>query len=117
MPDRNRGIHAETHEFFTDGCFLCKVGSVSVAPSATPSRAGGQQAADVNAKESRWQRDMAEYKTLRSQGLQPRQIDGSAALASRAADRTEIELGHVFPDKRKRAEAIEGMALAQELRS
>ncbi|MFP4512087.1 MAG: hypothetical protein ACLFRV_03965 [Acidimicrobiales bacterium] len=59
--------------------YLDKLRSVAIAPSATPTRGDGK-AAEVNAREARWHRDMPAYKRLRRDGLQPPQIDGSARL-------------------------------------
>lgn len=64
---------------------------LQVAPSATPSRRGGQRAATVNATEKRWDADMAAYKRLRRDGVQPSGIDGCATLERVATDRVHIE--------------------------
>jgi hypothetical protein len=111
------GIHQTTHPEFVEGCFLCKASTISVAPSATPSRNGGQEAATVNAREARWDKDMPAYKELRRQGLQPRQIDGAHELTGRAKDRMEVEMGHVFKTPGQLAAAKEGMAHAQQIKS
>lgn len=111
------GIHQETHPTYVEGCDICRYTSVSVAPSATPTRKGGQEAATVNARESRWARDMGAYRELRRQGMQPRQIDGSDRLAATASDRIEVEMGHVFKTKGQLAAAREGMVEAQQLRA
>lgn len=85
-------LHARTHPSLdVPGCFGCKVAAVQVAPSATPSRRGGARAASVNATEKRWSADMAAYKRLRKEGLQPVQIDGCAAVEKHASDRVQIE--------------------------
>lgn len=51
-----------------------------------------------SAAERRWGRDMSAYYRLRMQGLQPPQIDGSARLEAKAADRFEIEYGRLASD-------------------
>lgn len=107
----------EVHPEYHNDCFVCKASTVGVAPSAMPTRKGGQEAATVNAREGRWEKDMPAYKELRRQGLQPRQIDGSAELADRAHDRMEVEMGHVFKTKGQLAAAKEGMAEAQDMKS
>lgn len=85
-------LHARTHpNLDVPGCFGCKVAGLQVAPSATPSRRGGARAAHVNATERQWDRDMAAYKRLRRNGVQPPGIDGCAVLEQQATDRVQIE--------------------------
>lgn len=50
------------------------------------------------AVERRWARDMPAYYRLRMQGLQPPQVDGSAVLEAKAADKFEIEYGRLASD-------------------
>lgn len=69
--------------------------SVGVAPSATPTRSG--RAAEINATEARWTKDMDAYKAMRRQGMQPRRIDGADRLAATATDPLEIEMGRTLP--------------------
>jgi hypothetical protein len=72
------------------GCFGCKVLDVQIAPSATPSRSN---AAAINAREARMGKDIAAYKSLRADGLQPKQVTGSADLARHATHPLEVEMG------------------------
>lgn len=95
---------------------MCRWTSVSVAPSATPSRKGGAEAARVNAKEKEWARDMRAYKAIRAQGLQPPQIDGSARLEG-ATDKFEVEAGHVFTSPEARKEVRSQLTAAAEFES
>ena len=85
--------------------------SVGIAPSATPTRSG--RAAEINATEDQWSRDMDAYKELRRQGLQPRRIDGADELAATASDPLEVEMGRTLPGSPK--EIREGIARAQEI--
>lgn len=110
MPVRHRQTHPNLD---VEGCFACKASSVMVAPSATPTR--HPQAVDVNATEAAWHRDMPAYRRLRKDGLQPRQIDGSADLEAKASDPLEVTMGHVFGSKAELESAREGMAVAREL--
>lgn len=64
--------------------------------------------------EKRWERDMPAYQRLRRNGLQPKSIDGSAALEQRAKSQTEVEMGHIF-DRKVLPKVEEGMALAKDL--
>lgn len=54
--------------------------------------------APQSAVERRWARDMPAYYRLRMQGLQPPQVDGSAVLEAKAADKFEIEYGRLASD-------------------
>jgi hypothetical protein len=56
-------------------------------------------AAEVNAREARWVRDMAAYKALRKDGLQPPKIDGAAALQRDAKIPEHVTTGmtHIKP--------------------
>jgi len=69
----------------------------------------------VELTERQWHRDMAAYKRLRKNGLQPKGIDGCADLETRATTQQEIEMGHIFPTQQQRNEAREGQELAQEI--
>lgn len=75
------------------GCFACRVSHVQMAPSATPSRRGGAEAAHRNALETRWDKDMAAYKRLVREGHQPYGIDGIANVEREATTTTQIEHG------------------------
>lgn len=48
--------------------------------------------------------DMAAYKRLRADGVQPNAIEGSAALERDASTRLEVEHGHVVRNDRLRRE-------------
>ena len=86
-------IHRKTHPEYVEGCFGCKLATVNLAPSATPSRAGGAFAAENVAKEKRWQTDHAAYRRLVKNGLQPKVLDGAAELEKRATTEVEVEHG------------------------
>lgn len=87
--------------------------SVSVAPSATPSRSGGVDALSVKRREREWDKDMPAYRRLRADGTQPKNIDGCAELEARASTRDEITMGHIF-SKAELPKVREGMELAKE---
>jgi hypothetical protein len=65
--------------------------------------------------ERRWERDMPAYKRLRDNGLQPKGIDGSGDLETRASTQVEVEMGKIFR-KEDMPKVQEGMALAREMR-
>jgi hypothetical protein len=86
--------HQETHPTLdVEGCFACRISSVSMDSSCTPNRR--KDAARINATESRWDRDMAAYKRLRADGLQPNKIDGAANVEKKAETAFQVESGHV----------------------
>lgn len=59
------------------------------------------QAASIDATERQWATDMASYKEMRRQGLQPKQIDGSHILANEASTVTEVETGQLLTKKQR----------------
>lgn len=81
-----RTLHAGVHPEFIEGCFACKVSTVFVgSPSET--------VRETTAMASRWEKDMPAYKRLRSEGHQPRMIDGCDQLEATAKDRLTIATG------------------------
>lgn len=98
-------------------CFKCREGrgcirDVSFSAAATPTRRATAVAGV--AKDRRWDADMPAYKRLRKNGVQPRQIDGSAALETRASDQFEVELGTIVP-KEAKSRVQEGLAISREI--
>lgn len=80
-------IHQQKHpNLDVDGCFACKVAHVAIAPSATPSRRGGQVAATNAATEKRWTAEHAAYKRLVRDGVQPDTLDGADRLEQQLND-------------------------------
>jgi putative FmdB family regulatory protein len=83
-------------------------GAVHISASAT---SGVHDGKDIDwsgskTKEREKERDMAAYKRLRSEGLHPPSIDGSADLEIRAGNKWEVKAGHILPEKgRKNAES------------
>ena len=71
-------------------CFGCKIQSVSMAASAMPTRSN-VGTIDFQTKKSH--ADVAAYKRLRKDGLQPKTVKGSANLESRAVSKWEVETG------------------------
>lgn len=51
----------------------------------------GSKTREVDARESRWSKDMPAYKRLVNDGIQPAQIDGCDRLEHHAESRIEIE--------------------------
>ena len=86
--------HQEDHPTLdVPGCFACRITGVGFAPSATPSRRVGTFIANRNDDDKALSKDLAAYKRLRKDGVQPPKIDGSATLEQRADTRTYVETG------------------------
>lgn len=86
-------LHAQTHPTLdVEGCFGCRIASVNLAPSATPSRNRGAESKANAEREKRWTRDHAAYKRLWAEGLSPRHLDGAADLERDAKGKADIEM-------------------------
>ena len=90
----------ETYDDVCDGCegvVRKYFGDVYIAASATPTRGmhDGKAIdwAGSKAKERDKERDMAAYKRLRSEGIQPKNIDGAAKMEREALTSHEIKAG------------------------
>ena len=90
----------ETQEGICDECggvVRKYFGEVHIAASATTTR-GTHDGKEIDwsgskVKESEKERDMAAYKRLRSEGIQPKSIDGAAQMERDASTRHEITAG------------------------
>ena len=87
--------HDGSHE---EGCFGCRIQTVSFAASAMPTRK--VEATAHKAEEKRMARDLPAYKRLRNEGLQPAGTKGAADLERRANSKFEIESGKIIRDER-----------------
>lgn len=74
--------------------------SIGLSATCTPTRSGPVIAKLQENKA--FDKDGAAYKRLRKEGLQPRQIDGSAELEVKASSRIEVESGKVLTSRKKR---------------
>ena len=84
--------HRETHpDLDVDGCFGCRVAGVRMGMNTTTTR--GQNVESINKTERNWQKDMPAYKRLRKEGLQPKSIDGAAAVEKKAEHKWQVETG------------------------
>lgn len=67
------------------------ISGVYIAASSMPTRS---EAAKVEKETEKMHKDVAAYKRLRKDGVQPKSIKGAAELERRAGSRWEIETGH-----------------------
>lgn len=89
--------HQEKHpDLDVEGCFGCKVAGVSFGANASTTQ--GAKVAEINQRAKNWDKDMPAYKRLRQNGLQPKSIDGAAAVESRATTAAQVE-GRVDVEK------------------
>jgi len=96
-------IHHGFDETYDGVCDTCRgavrkyFGEVHISASATPTRGMHDGKAidwsGSKAKERAKERDMAAYKRLRSEGIQPKSIDGSATMERDATTSHEIKAG------------------------
>jgi hypothetical protein len=97
-------LHQRTHPGLDQpNCFGCKIVWVQLAPSATPNRRVGAHAARCVALDRQWDKDMAAYRRLRADGLQPQRIDGAHALERDASTPIQVEYGVGSPQARVEA--------------
>lgn len=71
--------------------------SVTIAPSAMPSRTGGLRAQQTNALAKQWDKDIPAYKRLVADGMQPNSVDGAADLEAKATSKEQVEAEHFAP--------------------
>lgn len=90
----------ETYDGICDSCggvVRKYFGEVHIAASATPTRGMHDGKAidwsGSKAKERNKERDMAAYKRLRSEGIQPKTVDGAAKMERDASTSHEITAG------------------------
>lgn len=94
--------HGVTH-FDPDTCFGCKVITVGVAPSAMPSRHPG--AANAAHREQALVKDLAAFKRMRLEGLEPRATRGAAKIESQAESTFEVASGQLAHEQAKGRDA------------
>ena len=98
-------------ETYDGTCDACRgvvrkyFGEVHIAASATPTR-GRHDGKEIDwvgskAKERTKEEDMAAYKRLRSDGVQPKGIDGSSHLEKHAGSKWEVQSGTVLTGEKK----------------
>lgn len=80
----------QTSPSCTPDCFGCKIQTISVAASAMPTRS---EAASIEKNTEIMHKDVAAYKRLRKDGVQPKSTKGAAELEKRAGSKWEIETG------------------------
>lgn len=116
--DECGGMHDIRHGFYETTNHVCNAcqgklskyyGDVVIAASCMPTRS------DINfdkshKKEALQSKDMAAYKRLRKEGIQPKQIDGSANMESNARSKYEITAGTLLQgeksDKKRKERAL-----------
>ena len=69
----------------------------------------------VDQTEARWDKDMPAYSRMRNRGMQPPQVDGSAALEDHCGDQLDIDYGNLYDEGVTRERVIEGTEQAADI--
>ena len=93
-------MHRATHPEPVEGCFGCKVLSISVSADALPNR--GRAISSTSAKERVLAKDMDAYRRLRVAGEQPARIDGAASIERHAETKLEVTRSTLLNDRQRR---------------
>jgi hypothetical protein len=64
--------------------------------------------------DKQWDKDMPAYIRLRHNGIQPKRIDDSAELETKATEQFEVEMAQIVP-KNMKSRVKEGLAITKEL--
>jgi hypothetical protein len=91
LEDGTEVMHRHNAGMCPENCFGCKAANVGFASSAMPTRK--PQVVERKEWEKTTVKDLAAYKRLRQDGLQPKATKGAAELESRAASKWEAETG------------------------
>lgn len=81
--------HYIRHPDPVEGCWLCKMRSVSISPHAMPTRRD-VKFSPTDQLEKNWHKDIPAYKRLVKDGLQPNSVDGAAELEKRADVKEQV---------------------------
>lgn len=96
----------QTHPEYVEGCYGCRISSVQLSPTATPSRQRGDYGYQQNFAAEFHNGDREAYRRLRQDGLQPPRIAGSAHLERHAQTAYEVERGVIETDQRSLRTAL-----------
>lgn len=96
--------HGVTH-FDPDTCWGCRIQTIQVTPSATPTRGKGFAVAQRNRAETTLRSDLDAYKRMRRSGHNPKSIDGAAEMERRAESAYEVDSGQLASSKAKGIDA------------
>lgn len=86
---------------------------VNIAPSALETKGADVRAIDD--KEAGWHKDMPAYYRMRHRGMQPKGIDGSAALEDKANDQMDVDFHHLYSKDVTRERVIDAQEQAKEI--
>jgi hypothetical protein len=70
---------------------LAKLRSISISAGATPTRTGSPRVLEIEANDAKLDQDVAAYKRLRKDGLQPPEINGSAEREKNFTEKWQVE--------------------------
>lgn len=96
--------HGVTH-WLPDTCFGCRVKTIGFAPSIFATTPGGAKAASMNKREGAMVKDLAAFKRMRLEGLEPRATRGAAKIESQAESTFEVASGQLAHEMAKGRDA------------
>lgn len=89
-------------------CYPCRLKTVSIAPSAMPTRS--PEAAKAKVSDPILEKDRAAYKRLRYDGTQPNALRGAAHLEQEATEKFEVDTGYIVKDPADRRQYAQAFA-------
>jgi len=95
-----------TDHWEPETCFGCKIHTVQVAASATPTRSPG--VSEKNRLDRKLDADLSAYKRLRLDGLNPKSTEDAAKFEKRAESEYEVVSGQLAPDMAKGKDVSQG---------
>ena len=97
-------LEHETHTFYVDECFSCRVATVTFGAAAMITRAKSDVVYEKK-MEKMLEVDRPAYRRLRHAGMTPKGVLGSARMEAEAQTRFEVESGKLFPGKAAQIDA------------
>ncbi len=92
----------------SENCYPCRLKSISIAPSAMPTRS--PVAASAKERDPLLDKDRAAYRRLRRDGTQPKAMTGAAKLEKEATEKFEVDTGFIVKDPSDRRQYAQAFA-------
>src|SRR5689334_9034185 len=86
---------------------------VQIAPSALETK--GAAARQAGEREKRWNADTDAYRRMRHKGMQPKGVDGAAALEDKVGDQIDVDYHKFYDQGLTRERVLESNEQAKEI--